>query len=159
MAPKQVRLDRLWKLPAVPDEVLAIKAAAGKVDVAAATKEVELEVATKDVDGQFAANGSRDRYGHLRKNIGGRPKKIHTPESPSTSNRRQPGLSRRREFGAQEKLQMIIKARRIEQQVKLKGPPLPHPRLTVIHMVSQVISHGFHSNPQEFPSNFTWFPK
>ena len=143
MAPKQVRLDRLWKLPAVPDEVLTIKAAAGKVDVAAATKEVELEVATKDVDGQFAANGSRDRYGNPRTNIGGRPKKIQTPESPLSSNRRQPGISRRREFGAQEKLQMIIKARRIEQQVKLKGPSPPPP--------------PSHSNSHDFSSNVAWF--
>ena len=143
MAPKQARLDRLWKFPYVPDEVLAIRAAAAQVNVAAATKEVNFEAATKEVNEQFAPNGSRDRYGHLRKNIGGRPKKIQTPESPLSSNRRQPGLSRRREFGAQEKLQMIIKARRIEQQVKLKGPPPPPP--------------PSHSNSHDFSSNVAWF--
>ena len=124
MPPRQIRLDRLWALPSA-------KFSDGEVEQAAlisaapsrGTKREFLESQfAEEVGKEFVPNGSRNKFGNFRKNIGGRPK---LPTSPVklekiSSNRRQPGSRGRREFSAPEKLQMLQKVKDIEKAVEVQ---------------------------------------
>jgi hypothetical protein len=122
MPPKQVRLDRMWVIRgrATPDDgQVAIAAAAKEVDISACRKEVDMEQDATHIGGQFVSNGNRDRFGQQRQNVGGRPKKVNPADGLGlSSNRRVAGKPRRKEFGASEKLQMILKAKNIETKVR-----------------------------------------
>ena len=124
MPPKQIRLDRLWGLPSA-------KISDGEVEQAAlisaapsrGTKREFLELQfAEEVGKEFVPNGSKDKFGNLRKNIGGRPKHPTSPVKLEkiSSNRRQPGKSAKREFSAPEKLQMLQKVKDIEKAVEVQ---------------------------------------
>jgi hypothetical protein len=117
MPPKQLRLHGFFKSTgrSTPDT--------GNADIRAAAKEVILEKLATTSNLDFVKNGSRDRYGHARTNAGGRPKKVRFEGDPTiSSNRRQPGTIKRREFSAQEKIQMIFKIKGIRAKVRADNP-------------------------------------
>ena len=122
--PRQIRLDRLWGSSSAktPDAEIAASSIAHKVDVQGAKKEVQ-EIEEKELQGQaFVKNGSRDRFGQVRKNPGGRPKKVvlaGVAPPPKASNRKVPG-AQRAEFGAREKLQMIKVVRQVQAAIHVK---------------------------------------
>jgi hypothetical protein len=95
-------------------------AAVKSVDVGHAAREVDMEQELTNVGRQFVNNGSRDKFGNMRQNAGGRPKKVHA--EGLASNRRVAGAPRRKEFGAKEKLQMIVKAKLLEAKIRTEHP-------------------------------------
>eukprot|EP00972_Heterocapsa_arctica_P113558 16437733-Heterocapsa_arctica.AAC.1 len=125
MPPKQLRLDRLWGRSggrATPDDgEVAIAAAVASINVGHAAKEVDMEHDATNVGMQFVNNGSRDRFGQQRQNCGGRPKNVH-PAEGLASNRRVAGKVRRKEFGAKEKIQMIMKAKQLDLKIRTEHP-------------------------------------
>ena len=110
-AGRQVRLDRLWGTASaqVPDAQVVASAATKEVDVAYTKQELQAEDLAEAIGKDFVKNGSRDRFGEVRRNVGGRPKKLEvlgvTPTN-RPSNRRGPGSRKNTEFGAREKLKM-----------------------------------------------------
>ena len=89
-------------------------------------------------------NGSRDRFGNLRVNVGGRPKKVvsaDTPEKKVQGNRKKAGSTRQREFSAQEKLLMILQVKAIHKEVQeLHQESSEHAR---VQLESQAIRRRF----------------
>ena len=93
------------------------------------TKTIKLEDelrTSSEEDGRiFVPNGSRDRYGQPRKNVGGRPKKNtglaeeFLGTAKNKSNRKTPGDRARREFSANEKIQMVATIKQIYKQAHL----------------------------------------
>ena len=73
-------------------------------------------------DGQaFVKNGSRDRFGNLRKNAGGRPKKIVDPAQPKAKTpAKKIGQTEilRKEYHATEKIAMIDRYRELEDSCR-----------------------------------------
>ena len=90
--------------------------------------------------GPAVKNGSRDRFGNLRKNVGGRPKKMSQAEvvpakapedegdtQKKPANRKVPGESFRNEPPATEKLRMIRELQEKEKEFWADhGPAAPH---------------------------------
>jgi hypothetical protein len=89
----------------------------------------------------FVKNGSRDRYGHARTNVGGRPKKVRAAGVQRSSNRRDPGATARKEFSAQEKIQMIFLVKRMESKVRSDHPEAEEEVL--VRLVQQAIHRQF----------------
>jgi hypothetical protein len=122
MPPKQLQLHGFFRSTgiATPDTGAARVV---DVNIRAAAREVVLEKLAETSGLDFVKNGSRDRYGHARTNFGGRPKKVRAAGDPTiSSNRRQPGAIRRKEFSAQEKIQMIFLTKRIGARVRADNP-------------------------------------
>ena len=103
-------MDTLFGAPSakVPDAKIEQSAAAQNLATDAAQREVIQEAHCQEINQEFVKNGSRDKYGYLRANIGGRPKKVvaaHTPDKKKQcANRKKVGGAGKREFSAQEKL-------------------------------------------------------
>ena len=112
MPPKQTRLDTLWKWSSAAQQLEDhAKHEEGVPQLPRApsrcTKNEFLECQfAQEVGKQYVQNGSRDKYGNLRRNVGGRPK---LQLEKMSSNRRQPGKRGKIEFSAPEKLQMLEK--------------------------------------------------
>ena len=106
----QARLDVLWGLSPRADRD-------EKIQVSKETKEeLDCRKFAEEVGVEYVKNGSRDRYGNLRRNIGGRPRKeLDLKFSPS--NRRSVGKKKRMEFGAVEKIEMLKKVNSIELSI------------------------------------------
>ena len=87
--------------------------------------EDEIRMSSEEVGMIFVPNGSRDRYGLARQNVGGRPKKNAGPAeellgaAKKKSNRKIPGSRARREFSANEKIQMVATIKQIYKQAHL----------------------------------------
>ena len=112
----QVRLEALWGLPPKADRDGEVRDGEVKVSRNTRQEQVAKKVA-EEVGVEFVPNGSCDRYGNLRRNVGGRPKKeINMKFSPS--NRRSPGKKKRMEFGAIEKIEMLTKVQSIERTME-----------------------------------------
>ena len=125
MPPKQIRLDILWGLPTaqVSDEQVAQAA----LIPAAPSKETKREYFetqfAQEIGKEFVPNGSKDKFGNLRKNIGGRPKMLVASPvkfNAQSSNRRLAGRRAKMEFSAPEKLQMLQKVKDIEKAVEVQ---------------------------------------
>ena len=105
---------------AVTPEKLVAATSTAKIE-----EEFDRERVAGEVGKEFVKNGSRDRWGNLRKNIGGRPRTRHLkagsegPETPK-SNRKRAGCRSRQEFHAQEKLIMIRKLNEIKEATRAK---------------------------------------
>ena len=141
----QKRLDSLWGAPTakissswdltVED---ASKTAAAKVKAEAK------DIATASEDGQpFVQNGSRDRFGHPRSKVGGRPKKIVDSDMPTPhSPKKKIGQTQvlRREYPATEKMAMIMEYRRLEGDCtkKFSGDTEEHRKLRQ-EMLAQLV--------------------
>ena len=92
-------------------------------------EEIHREEEAMEVGRPFVKNGSRDRWGNLRRSVGGRPKKRvledHT-EAPAglkedgKGNRKRAGCRSRTEFSAHEKITMCKKVRLIQAEVEEK---------------------------------------
>ena len=89
--------------------------------------EDELRMSSEEVGRIFVPNGSRDRYGQPRKNVGGRPKKNAGLEeellgaAKKKSNRKVPGSRARKEFSAGEKIQLVANIKAIYKQAHLSN--------------------------------------
>ena len=83
----------------------------------------------------YVKNGSRDRWGNLRENQGGRPRKKQLEDVAQVeevaqvggkpkrkSKRKRPGCRSREQFGAQERIAMIKKMKELQQAVRKKLP-------------------------------------
>ena len=87
--------------------------------------EDELRMSSEEVGRIFVPNGSRDRYGQPRKNVGGRPKKNAglaeelLGAAKKKSNRKILGGSARREFSANEEIQMVATIKHLYKQAHL----------------------------------------
>ena len=112
MPPKQIRLDKLWGLSSamVSDEQVekaaSIPAAPSKVS----KTELLEELFAQEIGKEFVPVGSMDRFGNLRRNVGGRPRKLVKSDvklKHKSSNRRQIGKRGKSEFSASEKLEML----------------------------------------------------
>ena len=81
-----------------PDEVL-IAATVAEVSPVKIDEEIAREEAAAELGQEFVKNGNRDRYGKLRSNQGGRPKKkkVAGADMPPKSNRKAPGAPGRSE--------------------------------------------------------------
>ena len=115
---KQLRIDQIFggSSAKVPDKVLDEKTCLEKVNMEVIKREVNQEKQAEELGEQFVPNGSRDRFGKLRANVGGRPKKPQGLAGPEQkSNRRQPGKFGKKEIPAREKLQMIDTICQMEQ--------------------------------------------
>ena len=125
MPPKQIRLDILWGLPTaqVSDEQVA-QAALIPAAPSKGTKREYFETQfAQEIGKEFVPNGSKDKFGNLRKNIGGRPKMLVASPvkfKAQSSNRRQAGRRARMEFSAPEKLQMLQRVKDIEKAVEVQ---------------------------------------
>ena len=80
-----------------------------------------------EVDGKiFVPNGSRDRYGQPRRNVGCRPKKNAGPAEEllgsAKNNGKIPGNRARTEFSAREKIQMVETIKHLYKQARLANP-------------------------------------
>ena len=92
----QQRLDSLWGSPSAKISNWQLKFEdIGKVAEVVGS-EIDKEVKSRaELKEEFVGNGSRDRYGKMRTNIGGRPKKIQyssplaSPVKSSTAKKRQ----------------------------------------------------------------------
>ena len=89
--------------------------------------EDELRMSSEEDGRIFVPNGSRDRYGQPRKNVGGRPKKNAglaeelLGAAKKKSNRKIPGSRARREFSAREKIQMVATIKHLYKQAHLSN--------------------------------------
>jgi len=87
--------------------------------------EDELRMSSEEDGRIFVPNGSRDRYGQPRKNVGCRPKKRAGPSeeligaAKKKSNRKIPGSRARREFSAREKIHMVATIKHLYKQAHL----------------------------------------
>ena len=90
--------------------------------------EDELRISSEEDGRIFVPNGSRDRYGQPRKNVGGRPKKNAglaeelLGAAKKKSNRKIPGSRARREFSARENIQMVATIKHLYKQAQLANP-------------------------------------
>ena len=117
----QQRIDEVLVTPKKkvrPEEVL-IAATVAEVSPVKIDEEIAREEAAAELGQEFVKNGCRDRYGKLRSNQGGRPKKKKVPgaDLPAKSNRKAPGNPGKVEWGAIEKLQMITTIEQIMKKV------------------------------------------
>ena len=113
---KQARLQTFFKSPSkefADSEIrLPVLATSPKITAAARHDAVWQQICYH-TDQPFVANGSRDRWGCLRKNVGGRPKKQKIEGKLPRAYSGQ----RRKEFQASEKLQMIKQIKTFERLI------------------------------------------
>ena len=72
----------------------------------------------------FVKNGSRDRWGNLRKNVGGRPRKMASAQNQKqiSPNKSIGNQKKRIEFSAAEKVKMLDRIHQLEQDCLVKIP-------------------------------------
>ena len=113
----QQRLDSLWGSPSakISNWQLKVEEIAKVAEVVGSEIDKGIK-ARAEVKEEFVRNGSRDRYGKMRTNIGGRPKKIQY-SSPLASPVKSSPAKKRQELPAVQKIQMIEQFRSLEDQV------------------------------------------
>ena len=130
----QVRIDTMFggSSEGPSNDDLAIAALVSESSSVKIEEELYREREAEQVGETFVKNGSRDRWGRERKNVGGRPKKrsrefaeeaeIAGDKRSSGSNRKRPGCRSRKEFSARERIEMCKKIRALQKEAAQQFP-------------------------------------
>ena len=116
----QQRIDEILVTPKkkAKGEEIMVEAAVARASPVKIDEEIARAETAAAVGQEFVKNGCRDRYGNLRSNQGGRPKKVVQQILKQKSNRKAPGVRTRDERGAIEKLKMIAEMEQICKKVR-----------------------------------------
>ena len=117
---QQQRIDQIFVTPKkkARGEEIMVEAAVARASPVKIDEEIARAETAAAMGREFVKNGSRDRYGNLRSNQGGRPKKVVQQILKQKSNRKAPGVRTRSERGATEKLKMIAEMEQICKKVR-----------------------------------------
>ena len=118
----QLRIDRLFGSSSskTPDEALEVATAVRSTPAAHIEEEIQREDMATEMGLEFVKNGSRDRWGFPRRNVGGRPRKRPAPEDQPAekTNRKRAGCRDRKEFSARERVLMCAQIRTIQEECR-----------------------------------------